>query len=79
MRIELISLDNGSCENDNFMIYADYNPKNKTFNKRFGKISLENFLECFDNFEKVWNQLENGKYEFEVPKKILKEKCHKLF
>jgi len=81
MKIEILSNDDGSGLNSDFTVLSDYNPQNKIFNKLFGIIDIDDFVECFpeNKQEKIINEIENGKIIFDVSKNNLIDKCSKLF
>lgn len=81
MKVEISSMDNGSGMNTKLFIKSDYNSQNKTFNKNFGVIEEDDFIECFpiERQDRVIRQMLLGKFTFDVDKSILQDKCKQLF
>ena len=65
MKVEISNMDNGSGMNTKLFIKSDYNPQNKIFNKNFGIIEEDDFIECFPikNQNRVIENMSEGKKE----------------
>ena len=81
MKVEISNMDNGSGMNTKLFIKSDYNPQNKIFNKNFGIIEEDDFIECFPikNQNRVIENMSEGKFIFDINKSILQDKCKQLF
>jgi len=81
MKVEINSLDNGSGMSELLEVWGDYNPQNKVFNKRLCTIETDDFLGCFseDKQDKVFDQMQKGKYIFDVSKQLLQDNCKKWY
>ena len=81
MKVQILNDDNGSGLSSNYLILSDYNQQNKIFNKSFGIIDEDDFLECFpeNKQENIIKELENGKIIFDISKDKLIDKCKILF
>lgn len=81
MKVEILSNDNGSGMCELLTVMGDYNPQNKVFNKMLCTIYVDAFLNCFSNdkWEKISDQMSNGKTIFDVSKAELMDRCKKWY
>lgn len=80
MKVQINSMDDGSCTNSNFEVWGNYNPQNKVFYDPICVIDEDDFIECFpeDKQDNIVKKLQKGVFIFDVSKEKLIEKSKRL-